>query len=58
MGFPGGSDGKKSPSLVLIPGSGIAPGEGNATHSSRVSQDNKGNKQNIYYTKEALEMPR
>ena len=31
----------------MIPGSGIAPGEGNATHASRVSQDSKGNKQNF-----------
>ena len=34
MGFPGGSDGKESAcnagDLVLIPGSGRSPGEGNA----------------------------
>ena len=29
MGFPGGSDGKESAGLGLIPGSGRYPGEGN-----------------------------
>ena len=38
MGFPGGSDGKDSAcnvgDLGSIPGLGISPGEGMATHSS------------------------
>ena len=37
LGFPGGSDGKKSAcntgDLGSIPASGISPGEGMATHS-------------------------
>ena len=37
LGFPGGSDGKKSVfsagDLVSIPGSGRSPGKGMATHS-------------------------
>ena len=36
--FPGGSDGKESACIAgdhgLIPGLGISPGEGNATHFS------------------------
>lgn len=44
--------------LVLVPGSGIAPGEGNATHTSRVSQDSKGNKQKYLLYKGDTEMTR